>query len=355
MGRLARIGVDTAKSVFQLHGVDEKEQVVLRKQVRRREFLAFLAKLDPIPIALEACGASHHWARELGKLGHQVMLIPPQHVKPYVGHNKNDKTDAAAICEAMSRPKVVARLVPIKSIEQSAAQTLLGIRENLIKRRTQLSNSIRSHAAEFGLVAAKGLDKIEPLLERIEGDDRLPLLVKEVFVALGQEFRDIKARSAAIDKKMLAFQRTNELARRLVEVPTVGPVAACLAVTKIVNPQGFRSGRQCAAWIGLTPKDRSSGGKQRHGGITRAGDESLRAALVCGATAYLRHARSGRTTPSPWLAGLLKRKPPKLVAVALANKTARIIWKLMTTGERYDPARAWAQSDIAADAIGIAA
>jgi transposase len=176
-----------------------------------------------------------------------------------------------------------------------------------------------------------------------------------VFVALGQEFRDIKARSAAIDKKMLAFQRTNELARRLVEVPTVGPVAACLAVTKIVNPQGFRSGRQCAAWIGLTPKDRSSGGKQRHGGITRAGDESLRAALVCGATAYLRHARSGRTTPSPWLAGLLKRKPPKLVAVALANKTARIIWKLMTTGERYDPARAWAQSDIAADAIGIAA
>jgi transposase len=355
MPKLARIGIDTSKSVFQLHGVDETEQVVLRKQLRRREFLAFLAKLDPTEVGLEACGASHHWGRELAKLGHQVMLIPPQHVKPYVGRNKNDKIDAAAICEAMSRPKVLERLVPIKSIEQSAAQMLLGVRENLVRRRTQLSNAIRSHAAEFGLVAAKGLDKIEPLLERIAEDDSLPPLAKQVFAALGQEFGDIKARTAAIDKEMRAFQRTNELTRRLVEVPTVGPVAACLAATKIVNPRGFRSARQCAAWIGLTPKDRSSGGKQRHGGITRAGDESLRAALVCGATSYLRHVRSGRTKPSPWLASLLKRKPPKLVAVALANKTARIIWKLMTTGERYDPARAWVQSNSAADAIRIAA
>ena len=355
MARLARIGIDTSKSVFQLHGVDEKEQAVLRKQVRRREFLAFMAKLDPTSVALEACGASHHWARDLEKLGHQMVLIPPQHVKPYVGRNKNDKIDAAAICEAMSRPKVRERLVPIKSIEQSAAQMLLGVREGLINRRTQLSNSIRSHAAEFGLVAAKGLDKIEPLLERIETDDTLPALAKEVFAALGQEFRDIKLRSAAIEKKMVAYQRANEVTRRLAEVPTVGPVGACLAVTKIVNPHGFRSGRQCAAWIGLTPQDRSSGGKHKHGGITRAGDESLRAALVCGATAYLRHVRSGRITPSPWLAGMLKRKPPKLVAVALANKTARIIWKLMTSGERYDPQRASARHDIAADAIAIAA
>jgi transposase len=355
MTRLARIGIDTAKSVFQLHGVDEREQVVLRKQVRRREFLAFLGKLDPTRVGLEACGASHHWARELSKLGHQVVLIPPQYVKGYVGPNKNDKIDAEAICEAMSRPKVQKRLVPIKSVEQSAAQMLLGVRESLIRRRTQLSNTIRSHAAEFGLVAAKGLDKIEPLLERIAQDQDLPVLAKETFAALGQEFHDMKARTAAIDKKMLAFQRANELTRRLAEVPTVGPVGACLAVTKIVNPHGFRSARQCAAWIGLTPKDRSTGGKQRFGGITRAGDESLRAALVCGATAYLRHVRSGRTKPSPWLAGLLKRKPPKLVAVALANKTARIIWKLMTSGERYDQGRACARPDIAADAIAIAA
>jgi len=353
MTRLARIGIDTSKSAFQLHGVDDKEQVVLRKQLRRRQFLAFLGKLDPTVIGLEACGASHHWGRELAKLGHQVMLIPPQHVKPYVGRNKNDKIDAAAICEAMSRPKVVERLVPIKSTEQSAAQMLLGVRESLIKRRTQLSNTIRSHAAEFGLVAAKGLDKIEPLLLRIAQGDSLPALAKEMFAALGQEFEAIKRRSAAIDKKMLAFHRANEVTRRLAEVPTIGPVGACLFVTKIVNPHGFRSARRCAGWIGLTPKDRSTGGKQKLGGITRAGDESLRAALVCGATAYLRHVRSGRTTPSPWLAGLLNRKPPKLVAVALANKTARIAWKLMTSGQPYDPRRA--RPNIAAHAIGIAA
>jgi transposase len=353
MTRLARIGIDTSKSAFQLHGVDDKEQVVLRKQLRRRQFLAFLGKLDPTVIGLEACGASHHWGRELAKLGHQVMLIPPQHVKPYVGRNKNDKIDAAAICEAMSRPKVVERLVPIKSTEQSAAQMLLGVRESLIKRRTQLSNTIRSHAAEFGLVAAKGLDKIEPLLLRIAQGDSLPALAKEMFAALGQEFEAIKRRSAAIDKKMLAFHRANEVTRRLAEVPTIGPVGACLFVTKIVNPHGFRSARRCAGWIGLTPKDRSTGGKQKLGGITRAGDESLRAALVCGATAYLRHVRGGRTTPSPWLAGLLNRKPPKLVAVALANKTARIAWKLMTSGQRYDPRRA--RPNIAAHAIGIAA
>ncbi len=355
MARLARIGIDTSKSVFQLHGVDEKEQVVLRKQLRRRQFVAFFAELDRTVVGLEACGASHHWGRELGKLGHQVMLIPPQHVKPYVGRNKNDKIDAAAICEAMSWPKVLERLVPIKSAEQSAAQMLLGVRESLIRRRTQLSNTIRSHAAEFGLVAAKGLDKIEPLLVRIAQDDSLPALAKEMFAALGQEFDAIKRQSAAIDKKMLAFHRANEVTRRLAEVPTIGPVGACLFVTKIVNPHGFRSARRCAGWIGLTPKDQSTGGKHKFGGITRAGDESLRAALVCGATAYLRHVRSGRTTPSPWLAGLLSRKPPKLVAVALANKTARIAWKLMTSGQRYNPAPACARPDIAADAIDIAA
>jgi len=355
MTRLARIGIDTSKSVFQVHGVDETGQVVLRRQLRRRQFLAFFGKLDSLPIGIEACGASHHWARELVKLGHQVMVIPPQYVKGYAGPHKNDKIDAAAICEAVGSRKVQERLVPIKSVEQSAAQMLLSVRESLIRRRTQLSNMIRSHAAEFGLVAAKGLDKIEPLLARITEDEDLPVLAKQMFATLGQEFGEITARTAAIDKQMLAFHRGNELTRRLAEVPTIGPVGACLFVTKIVNPRGFRSARRCAGWIGLTPKDRSTGGKQKLGGITRAGDESLRAALVCGATAYLRHVRSGRTTPSPWLAGLLKRKPPKLVAVALANKTARIAWKLMVSGQRYDRARAWAQPDIAVDAVGIAA
>ncbi len=355
MIRIARIGIDTSKSVFQLHGVDEKEQVVLRKQVRRREFLPFMAKLEPTAVALEACGASHHWGRELGKLGHQVRMIPPKEVKAFVGEHKSDKIDAEAICEAMSRPKVLRKLVPIKTPEQSAAQMLLSVRESLINRRTQISNILRSHAAEFGLVAAKGLDKVEPLLARIAEDETVPVLAREIFAALGEEFAEIRARTKAIEKKMLAFHRANEVARRLAEVPTIGPVGACLFVTKVVNPHGFHSARHCAGWIGLTPKDRSTGGKQKLGGITRAGDESLRAALVCGATGYLRHVRSGRIKPSPWLAGLLARKPPKLVAVALANKTARIAWKLMTSGERYDPKRAWACPDIAADAIGIAA
>jgi transposase len=333
--------------VFQLHGVDEKEQVTLRKQLRRRQLLMFFAKLEPTLVGLEACGASHHWARELQKLGHQVVLIPPQYVKPYVGRNKNDKIDAAAICEAMSRPKVQERLVPIKSVEQSAAQMLLGVRESLVKRRTQLTNTIRGHAAEFGLVAAKGLDKIEPLLARIAADDSLPGLTKEMFAVLGREYAELAPRIAQIDKKMLAFHRSNEVTRRLMEVPTIGPTGACLFITKIVDPHAFRSGRRCAAWIGLTPKDHSTAGKQKLGGITRAGDERLRAVLVSGAMACIRHAKNRPANSSPWLVELLKRKPPKLAAVALANKTARIAWKLMTSGERYDPNRGAARQGIA--------
>jgi transposase len=338
MANLARIGIDTSKSVFQLHGVDESEQVVVRRKVRRRDLLTFLGKLEPTSIGLEACGGSHYWARELRLLGHEVMRIPPQYVKAYVARGKNDAADAAAICEAMSRPRVQGRLVPIKSTDQAAGQMLLSVRESLLRRRTQLANTIRGHAAEFGLVAAKGLDKIEPLLTCIAEDQAIPVMAKEMFVVLGEELAALRSRIAQIDKRLTAFHRSNELCRRLMEVPTIGPIAACLFVSKIANPQGFRSGRMCAAWLGLTPKDHSTAGKQKLGRITRAGDESLRASLVCGATAYIRHVRSGRSTPSPWLADLLKRKPPKLAAVALANKTARIAWKLMTSRQRYQPA-----------------
>ena len=348
MARLSRIGIDTSKSVFQLHGVDEKEQAVLHKQLRRRQFVAFFAKLEPTLVGLEACGASHHWARELQQLGHRVVLIPPQYVKPYVGRNKNDKIDAEAVCEAMSRPKVQERLVPIKSVEQSAAQMLLGVRESLVKRRTQLTNTIRGHAAEFGLVAAKGLDKIQPLLTRIAADDSLPALAKEMFAVLGREYAELGPRITQIDKKMLAFHRSNEVTRRLMEVPTIGPTGACLFVTKIVDPHAFRSGRRCAAWLGLTPKDHSTAGKQKLGGITRAGDERLRAVLVSGAMASIRHAKNRPSNSSPWLVELLRRKPPKVAAVALANKTARIAWKLMTSGERYDPNRGVARQGYAA-------
>jgi transposase len=348
MAKISRIGIDTSKSVFQLHGVDETEQAVLKRKLRRREFLAFFEKLEPTVIGLEACGGSHHWARELGRLGHEVMLIPPQYVRPYVERGKNDAADASAICEAMSRPRVRQRLVAVKSAEQTALQMLLGTRDSLIRRRTQLSNAVRGHAAEFGLVAAKGLARIEPLLERIAADQGIPVLAKEMFSTLGQEFAELGPRIAAVDAKLMAWHRGNELSRRLAEVPTVGPIGACLLPAKIPDPHIFRSGRMCAAWIGLTPKDHSTGGKQRLGGITRAGDERLRAVLVSGATAHISYVRRGRIQPSPWLADLLKRKPPKLAAVALANKTARIVWKLMVSGQRYD--RAWAAAATAADA-----
>jgi transposase len=348
MAKIARIGIDTAKSVFQLHGVDEAEQPILKRKLRRRELLAFLEKQAPTEIGLEACGGSHYWAREIEKLGHRVLLLPPQYVRPYVERNKNDAADAAAICEAMSRPKVRARQVAVKSAEQSALQMMLGTRDSLIRRRTQLSNAIRGHAAEFGLVAAKGLARIEPLLARLAEDAGVPTIAQQVFETLGKEFRDLEPRIAELDAKLLAWHRGNELSRRLREVPTIGPIGACLLPIKIPNPRIFRSGRRCAAWIGLTAKDHSSGGKQKLGGITRAGDESLRAVLVCGATAHIANVRRGRILPSPWLAGLLKRKPPKLAAVALANKTARIAWKLMVSGQRYDRARAAAPITAAA-------
>jgi len=348
MTTIARLGIDTSKSLFQLHGVNAREQAVLRKQVRRGQFLSFIAKLGPTEIGLEACGASHHWARQLQALGHVVVLLPPQHVKPYVGLNKNDKIDAAAICEAMSRPKIRQRFVAVKSAEQSAAQMLLGTRDGLLRRRTQLSNTIRGHAAEFGLVTPKGLAHIEPLLERIAADQTVPALARELFATLGQEFTDLAPRIAQLDKKLKAFQRSNEMCRRLVEVPTIGPVIASSMVVKISDPAAFQSGRRLAAWLGLTPKDHSTAGKMRHGGITRAGDEGLRAALVSGATAYIQQVKRGRTRPSPWLAQLLKRKPEKLAAVALANKTARIAWKLMISGQRYDRAPTEAREGLGA-------
>jgi transposase len=352
MTKIARLGIDTSKSVFQLHGVDEKDEVALQKQVRRRYLLEFLGKLEPTVIGMEACGGSHHWGRELQKLGHQVILLPPQYVKPYVARGKNDKADAEAICEAMSRPRIRQRFVAVKSADQAAAQMLLGTRDSLIKRRTQLANTIRGYAAEFGLVTRKGLSEIRALLARLEVEDSIPALAKEMFADLGQEFADLGPRIAQLEKRLKAWQRSNELCRRLAEIPTIGPVGACLLPIKISNPAAFRSGRMCAAWVGLTPKDHSTAGKQKLGGITRAGDESLRAVLVAGATAYIQHVRRGRTQPSPWLADLLKRKPPKVAAVALANKTMRIAWKIMVSGQRYDAKRAVARERLDAPRSG---
>jgi transposase len=332
-----RIGMDTSKSVFQLHGVDAAERPVLRKKLRRSQVLEFFRKLPPTRVGMEACGAAHHWARQIGALEHEAVLLPPQLVKPYIPRNKNDAADADGICEAMSRPRM--RFVPVKTAEQQAALMLVGVRDQLVARRTQLSNAIRGYAAEFGLVAAKGLDKIEPLLARIAIAAGLPDLAKEMFAALGADYAELGMRLSRIEARLGAWQGQDETSRRLMEVPGVGPIGAALLVMKVPNPGAFRSGRDFAAWLGLTPRDHSTAGKQRLGVITRAGDEALRRTLVVGATAVIQQTRRGRGRASPWLTALVARKPPKLAAVALANKTARIVWKLMASGERYDPGR----------------
>jgi transposase len=335
MANLIRIGVDTSKSVFVLHGVDAAEQPVLRKKLRRRQVLEFFTKLEPTKVGLEACGGAHYWARELHALGHEAVLLPPQYVKPYVKRNKNDAADAEAICEAMSRPTM--RFVPVKTAEQQAALMLAGVREQLVDRRTQLSNAIRGYAAEFGLTSARGLDKIEPLLTRIAADATLPQLARELFAAYRKQYAELQNEVSKTEAKLMAWHKGHGLSRRLAEIPGIGPIGASLLAMKVTDPQSFRAGRDFAAWIGLTPKDHSTAGKQRLGVITRAGDETLRKTLVVGATAVIKQVRCGRGHPSPWLVALIKRKPPKLVAVALANKTARIAWKLMVSGERYNP------------------
>ena len=338
MTKIIRIGMDTSKSVFVLHGVDAAERPVLRKKLRRRQVLEFFAKLlEPTKIGLEACGGAHYWARELRALGHEVVLLPPQYVKPYVKRNKNDAADAEAICEAMSRPTM--RFVPVKSAEQQAALMLAGVRDQLVDRRTQISNAIRGYAAEFGLTAAKGLSKIEPLLARIAADTALPELARELFAGYGREYAGLQVQIAKIEAQLRAWHKGNELSRRLAEIPSIGLIGASLLVMKVTDPRAFRSGRHFAAWLGLTPKDHSTAGKTRLGVITRAGDEALRSTLVAGATSVIQQAKKGRGHPSPWLVELLKRKPPKLAAVALANKTARIAWKLMVSGERYNGER----------------
>jgi transposase len=335
--KLIRIGMDTSKSVFQLHGVNAAEQPVLRRKLRRGEMVKFFEKLAPTVVGIEACGGAHHWARALGALGHTVKLIAPQLVKPYVKRGKNDAADAEALCEAMSRPTM--RFVAVKSEDQQAALMLIGLRDGLVRHRTQLCNAIRGYAAEFGLVAAKGLEKIEPLLARLAAAADVPELARDLFGAQGREYARLQEQLREIEVRLMAWHRENECSRRLAQAPGIGPIGATMLVMKTPDPGAFRSGRHFAAWIGLTPKDHSTAGKVKLGAITRAGDEALRSVLVVGAMSVIRHARQGKGRPSAWLVGLLQRKPAKLAAVALANKMARIAWKMMATGECYEAGR----------------
>lgn len=335
MSPIIRIGMDTSKSVFQLHGVNAAEEVVLRRKLRRNDMVRFFERLPPTVIAIEACGASHHWARLLTSFGHEVKLIAAQLVKPYVKRGKNDAADAEALCEAMSRPTM--RFVPVKTADQQAVLMLIGMRDRLIRNQTQLSNAIRGFAAEFGLSAAKGLKHLGQLLDRLDADEGLPSLARELFAAQRAEYTQIQAKIAEVDAKLFAWQKIDPRCQRLIKIPGIAAIGAALLVMKTPAPERFASGRQFAAWIGLTPKDHSTAGKVRHGVITRAGDEALRSVLVAGATAVVRHVAAGtsKNAFAPWVEQLLKRKAPKLVAVALANKMARIAWKLLATGQSY--------------------
>jgi transposase len=329
--RFKRIAVDTSKAAFTLHGVDEQDRPILRQNLSRARFEAFLGKMSPTEVVLEACGSSHHWGRFLQGLGHTVRLIPPQYVKPFVKRGKNDRNDAEAICEAASRPTMP--VVPVKSAQTQADAMDLSARDLLVRQRTQLVNAVRGHAAEFGIIAAKGITQVEPLLDKIAEAD-MPQAAKETLAQLGRCIAQLDAQLAEIDQRLTKQHKSNPVSQRLAAVPGVGPITALTMAVK-VDPGQFQSGRHFAAWLGLTPKEQSTGGRQCLGGISRAGDERLRQLLVLGATTVIRHAKSGSKTASPWLLKLLERRPRKVAAVALANKMARIVWSMMTNDTAY--------------------
>lgn len=327
-----RVAVDTSKAVFAVHGIDAQDRPVLRRTLRRAEFEAFFAKLAPTQVVLEACGSSHHWARMLAATGHQVRLIPPQYVKPFVKRGKNDSVDAEAICEAAGRPTM--HFVPIKSAERQAAAMPLSVRELLVRQRTQLVNALRGHASEFGIVVGRGIERVEALLEQVASADGLPQTAREMLAMLGEQILWLDGRLSALEQRLVAEHRADPLSMLLAGQPGIGPISAQTIVSK-VDPTQFKSGRHFAAWLGLTPKQRSTGGKQRLGSISKQGNERLRQLLVVGAMAVIRQAKPGSKTASPWLLQLLGRRPRKLAAVALANKMARTVWAMMTSGEAW--------------------
>jgi transposase len=332
--QVVTIGLDIAKSVFQAHGVDEAGAVVLRRRLSRARLLEFFEKQSRCLIGMEACASAHFWARELGRLGHTVRLIPPSYVKAYVKRQKNDAADAAAICEAVTRPSM--RFVPVKSVEQQDVMVLHRTRALLMRQRVQLSNALRGHMSEFGVVAPVGRLGLEQLIAVAadENDARIPDATRACLLMLAGQLRMVNRQVLENDRRIIAAARASDIGRRLMEVPGVGPVLASALVASVPDPSSFKSGRNLAAWIGLVPRQNSSGGKERLGSITKQGDRYLRKLLVVGAVAVLRYAqRNGARRP--WLVNLLARRKPKVAAVALANKTARMVWAIMSNGSRY--------------------
>jgi transposase len=335
MQAITTIGLDIAKSVFQVHGIDAEGNVVLRRQLKRRYVLAFFQKLPPCLVGIEACASAHYWSRELQALGHVVRLMPPAYVKPYVKRHKNDATDAEAICEAVTRPNM--RFVATKTPEQQSCLTLHRTRHLFIRQQTSVINAIRAHLAEFGIVAPVGRHGVAQLLgiAADANDKRLPEVARACVAALGAQLRMLKARILQFDRMITAWHRSSEASRRLDDIPGVGPALATALVASIADPKAFRSGRDFSAWIGLVPKQNSSGGKDRLGHISKRGDRYLRSLFTTGALAVIRYAKIHGTGHRPWLTALLARRPTKVAAIALANKIARMAWAMMAKSERY--------------------
>ena len=332
---ISTIGLDLAKSVFQVHGVDETGKAVLRKSLRRSQVLAFFTKLSPCRVGMEACGTSHHWARELQRLGHAVRLMPPAYVKPYVKRGKTDANDAEAICEAVTRPTM--RFVALKSPEQQAALSLHRSRNLLVKQRTQLVNMVRGVLAEFGVQTPRGLHHALALAARlVDGEaGEVPALAQRMVAGLARQIEMLQAELTAIEKEILGWHRSSDVSQRLATIPGIGVISATALAASVTDPQQFRSGREFAAWLGLTPLQNSSGGKERMGRISKMGDKYLRRLLVVGMTSLVRRARANPASVDPRINDLLTRKPVRLATVAMANRTARIIWAVMARGETY--------------------
>ena len=335
MSDIITVGLDLAKNVFQVHGADGTGRAVLRKKLRRTQVLEFFAQLQPCVVAMEACGGAHFWGREIGKLGHDVRLIPPAYVKPFVKRQKNDAADAEAICEAAVRPSM--RFVPVKSEDVQGAATVFRVRELLIRQRTQAINALRGHLTEFGEVVPQGAANAARLIAIVEdAASGLPEEARATLLVLIETKTRLDDQIAKLNAEISRRAKENEVARRLMTIPGIGPLIATALVALAPPPETFGRGRDFAAWLGLVPRQHSTGGKQRLGATTRMGERSLRRLLIIGANSVIikRHIHPA-AQPGTWLGGMLSRKPPMLVRVALANKMARIVWALMLKGEVY--------------------